>query len=233
MWSLCSVVFHTFTLQLPIQTLHSVAPEVQVSVSSLENCQNFSKTSTPLVTFHEVKATQRRIYIAKFWTRPPPIFFIFIRVAVNFGQIIGWRPLFGLWSPLGNVGSAVSSFTVPFIVWLIAGLWHKCSRFKTPKIADHFLHIATCNKSLQIFFMKNINSPPPPPPFEAGWKFWNRFAIWEKWSLALISMKVWVIFVVRWLINLTGKFFKNSYRYFWMMWPQTTAAKFQWYVVKN
>ena len=48
LWSLCSVDFHTFTLQLPIQTLHSVAPELQVYVSSFENCQNFSKTSTPL-----------------------------------------------------------------------------------------------------------------------------------------------------------------------------------------
>ena len=47
--SLCSLVFHTFTLQLPIQTLHSVAPELQVFASSLENCQNFSKTSTPLL----------------------------------------------------------------------------------------------------------------------------------------------------------------------------------------
>ena len=33
-WSLCSVDFHTLTLQLPIQTLHSVAPELQVCVSS-------------------------------------------------------------------------------------------------------------------------------------------------------------------------------------------------------
>ena len=47
LWSLCSVDFHTFTLQWPIQTLHSAAPELQVFVSSLENCQNFSKTSTP------------------------------------------------------------------------------------------------------------------------------------------------------------------------------------------
>ena len=36
MWSLCSVDFHTLTLQLPIQTLHSVAPELQVCVSSLK-----------------------------------------------------------------------------------------------------------------------------------------------------------------------------------------------------
>ena len=44
-----SVDFHTFTLQLPIQTLHSVAPELQVFVSSQENYQNVSKRSTVLV----------------------------------------------------------------------------------------------------------------------------------------------------------------------------------------
>ena len=44
LWSLCSVDFHTFTLQLPIQTLHSVVSELQILVSSLENSQNFSKT---------------------------------------------------------------------------------------------------------------------------------------------------------------------------------------------
>ena len=48
LFSLCSVDFHTLTLQLPIQTLLSVAPELQAFVSSLKNCQNFSKTSTPL-----------------------------------------------------------------------------------------------------------------------------------------------------------------------------------------
>ena len=48
LWSLCSVDFHTLTLQLPIQTPYSVAPELQVFVSSLENCPNFKKTSTPL-----------------------------------------------------------------------------------------------------------------------------------------------------------------------------------------
>ena len=48
LWSLCSVDFHTLTLQLPIQTLHSVAPELQVFVTSLENCPNFRKMSTPL-----------------------------------------------------------------------------------------------------------------------------------------------------------------------------------------
>ena len=47
LWSLCLVDFHTFTLQLTIQTLHSVAPELQLFVSSLENCQNFIKTTTP------------------------------------------------------------------------------------------------------------------------------------------------------------------------------------------
>ena len=44
MWSLRLVDFHTLTLQLSIQ---SMAPELQVFVGSLENCQNFSKTSTP------------------------------------------------------------------------------------------------------------------------------------------------------------------------------------------
>ena len=34
-WSLSSVDFHTLTLQLPIQTPNSVAPELQVFVSSL------------------------------------------------------------------------------------------------------------------------------------------------------------------------------------------------------
>ena len=30
LWSFCSVVFHALTLKFPIQTLHSVAPELQV-----------------------------------------------------------------------------------------------------------------------------------------------------------------------------------------------------------
>ena len=47
LWSLYSVHFHNLTLQLPIQTLYSVVPELQVFVSSLENCRNFSETSTP------------------------------------------------------------------------------------------------------------------------------------------------------------------------------------------
>ena len=53
LWSLCSVDFHTYTLQLPIQTPHSVALELQVFVSSLEDCPHFRKTSTPL-TYPEV-----------------------------------------------------------------------------------------------------------------------------------------------------------------------------------
>ena len=35
LWSLSSVDFHTFTLQLPIQTQNSVAPDLQAFVSSL------------------------------------------------------------------------------------------------------------------------------------------------------------------------------------------------------
>ena len=46
-YNMCSVDCHTFILQLPIETQNSVAPEIQDFVSSLENCQNFSKTSTP------------------------------------------------------------------------------------------------------------------------------------------------------------------------------------------
>ena len=43
--SLCSVVFHAFTLKLPIQTSLSVVPKLPVSLRSGEN---FSKTSTSL-----------------------------------------------------------------------------------------------------------------------------------------------------------------------------------------
>ena len=49
LWSLSLVDFHNFTLQLPIQTLHSVAPELQVFVSSHKKRPNFRKTSTPQV----------------------------------------------------------------------------------------------------------------------------------------------------------------------------------------
>ena len=50
LWNLCSVVFPALTLKLAIQTSLSVAPELQVCVRSREKCQNFSKTSTPLIT---------------------------------------------------------------------------------------------------------------------------------------------------------------------------------------
>ena len=45
LWSLCSVVFQTLTLKLPIQTSLSVAPKLPVSG---EKCEHFRKTSTPL-----------------------------------------------------------------------------------------------------------------------------------------------------------------------------------------
>ena len=51
LWSLCSVVFYVLTLKLPIQTTISVSPELSVSLSSHEKCQNFGKTSTPLDQF--------------------------------------------------------------------------------------------------------------------------------------------------------------------------------------
>ena len=65
LWSLCSVDFHTFTLQLLIQTLHSVAPELQVFVSSLENIHNFSKTSTPLNLLSSQDAMKVLIHVGK------------------------------------------------------------------------------------------------------------------------------------------------------------------------
>ena len=55
LWSLCSVDFHTLTLQLPIQTLHSVAPELP---SFCEFTQNFSKTSTPPVWLKTMQLLQ-------------------------------------------------------------------------------------------------------------------------------------------------------------------------------
>ena len=58
LWSLCLVDFHTLTLQLSIQTLHSMVPELQVFVGSLENRQNFSKTSTPQENSIDVTVTK-------------------------------------------------------------------------------------------------------------------------------------------------------------------------------
>ena len=45
--------FLHFCIVIAIQTVHSVAPKLQIFVSSLENCQNFSKTST-LLEFTEL-----------------------------------------------------------------------------------------------------------------------------------------------------------------------------------
>ena len=42
---MCSVVFHALTLELPIQTLLSVAPRLPVSARSDEKCENFSNFS--------------------------------------------------------------------------------------------------------------------------------------------------------------------------------------------
>ena len=40
LWSLCSVVFHTLTLQLAIQTSPSAAPKLPVSLRSGEKGEN-------------------------------------------------------------------------------------------------------------------------------------------------------------------------------------------------
>ena len=49
LWSLCSVFFYALTLELPIQTSLSAAPDLQVSLSLHEKCPNFRKTSTPQI----------------------------------------------------------------------------------------------------------------------------------------------------------------------------------------
>ena len=54
LWSLCSVVFHAFTLRLPIKTSLSVAPKLQVCVRSDEKCQKFKKTSTSQVSVNDM-----------------------------------------------------------------------------------------------------------------------------------------------------------------------------------
>ena len=59
LWSLCSVDFHTLTLQLPIQTPHSVAPELQDFVSSLKIS---AKRAHPRVSFN---APCLRIFLTK------------------------------------------------------------------------------------------------------------------------------------------------------------------------
>ena len=85
LWSLCSGVFHALTLKLPIQTSLSVAPKLQVSLSSNEKCENFSKTSTPLCKFSDdltlylytspfflVKTCQGITLTHRTWPRPMP-----------------------------------------------------------------------------------------------------------------------------------------------------------------
>ena len=51
---MCSVVFHAFTLRLPIQTSLSVAPKLPVFARLGGKCQTFRKTSTPLHTFFDL-----------------------------------------------------------------------------------------------------------------------------------------------------------------------------------
>ena len=51
LWRMCPVVFHALTLELPIQTSLSVAPELPVYLSSAEKCEKVSETSTPQVNF--------------------------------------------------------------------------------------------------------------------------------------------------------------------------------------
>ena len=61
LWRLSSVVFLTLTLQLPIQTPNSVAPELQVFVSSLKIS---AKRAHPR-SLNEVKETEAVVKVAK------------------------------------------------------------------------------------------------------------------------------------------------------------------------
>ena len=54
---------HFYISILPIQTLHSVAPELQVFVSSLEKGTNFRKTSTP-------QRSNKALFCNKYCTLP-------------------------------------------------------------------------------------------------------------------------------------------------------------------
>ena len=47
LWSLCSVDFHTLTLQLAVETLHSVVPELQVFVIHLKTVKISAKRAHP------------------------------------------------------------------------------------------------------------------------------------------------------------------------------------------
>ena len=49
LWSLCLVDFYTLTLQLPIQTIHSVVPQFQVFVSSLKFSVKWAHPWQPLI----------------------------------------------------------------------------------------------------------------------------------------------------------------------------------------
>ena len=57
LWSLCSVVFHVFTLKLPIQTSLSVVPERPVSLRSDEKCENSAKRAHPEFEYFVRKKT--------------------------------------------------------------------------------------------------------------------------------------------------------------------------------
>ena len=48
LWSLCSIVFHALTPELPIQTSLSVAPELPVSLVHMKNVQILGKREHPL-----------------------------------------------------------------------------------------------------------------------------------------------------------------------------------------
>ena len=47
LWGLCLVVFRALTLEVPIQTSLSVAPELPVSLRLDEKCQKFRKLLHP------------------------------------------------------------------------------------------------------------------------------------------------------------------------------------------
>ena len=60
LWSFCLVDFYTLTLQLPIQTANSVAPELQVFVSSLEFQQNEHTPGKVRVNWELIDVHHRR-----------------------------------------------------------------------------------------------------------------------------------------------------------------------------
>ena len=105
LWSLCSVDFHALTLNLPIHTSLSVSPKLQVSLSSTENCSNFTKTRTPQVpALHPTHITSLNRYP---FGAPRHIFFF--KILLDTCPFLGTlKPC--VWSPLGfkaRVGSAL------------------------------------------------------------------------------------------------------------------------------